>query len=1262
MKSPRFTLAIRVAIFYLLFSGLWIFASDRVAAALVKNAAGLTTLQTYKGLGFILISGLIFYFYVARENRLREGSQQDFSNLFEYAVEGIFQSTPEGRYIKVNPAAAQIYGYSTPEEMVASITDISRQIHVNPGKSDEFIKAIMQDGYVENFEAQNYRKDGSIIWTSSNVRLVRDKNGNPLYFEGFVTDITENKAAEQKIEASEDQYRRLVEHSPYAIAVHSERILVYVNQAAVRLIGANSADEMIGTSVINFAHPDSRPEILKRFRQMEQGLDVPPVEEKFLRQDGSVVWVETTAFPFTYQNKPAVQVVIRDLTEQKKAEEAIRASEERFSKAFRSSPIPTCITTVRDGYVVDVNEAYLRLSKWRREEVVGLSIDDLNIYSSPEDRLDFVEKLTNRKIVQGEESAFMTATGEQVEVACYYELINVEGQVCVLSMFLDLTEQRQSQEIIRASEERLRAIVDHTKNIYYSHTPDHTVTYLSAQTKDILGYDIEEASKKWQELLTDHPINQRGIELTQQAIDTGIAQEPYILELKAKDGSHVWVEVRETPVVRDGKTIAVVGALTDITDRKKAEENLERRLAELTVLHAVALAGSQSTQEDDVIKRTTQIVSGMLYPDSCGVLLLNEKGTALQAHSSYWGLQPEFEESEIPILQGISGQVASSGKTQRLDDVSLHPDYVEAALGIRSELCTPIRVNDRIIGVLNVESRKLCAFDREDERVVNTIAGTLGTALERIRLFAAEQKQRQQAENLREATAALTKTIDLEQLFEVILDSLSRLVAYVSASIETVDGEYIEIVAARGLPDEYQFVGKRTLLRPERWKVDILKPMVIPDVTKDERFERIEGTEYIRSWMGVPMIARNHLLGYLNLDSDQIGYYTEEQAALVQTFANQAATAIENARSFQAEKKRRREAENLQVAATAITSTLKVEEVLETILIALKQVTSYDSASVSLLEGDHVRIRAGKGLPKPDLAINRLFPADNGLLLAIQKDKGPIIVEDAQQDPRFKKWAAADNVHGWLGVPLIARGEIIGYITLDSYTVGAFKQGDAVLAQAFANQAAVALDNASLFQSLAETNEELTRAYDTTLEGWGNALELRDKETQGHTKRVTELTLRLARQLGLQEPELTYIRRGVLVHDIGKMGVPDVVLNKKGPLTKKEWTIMRKHPRYAFELLYPIPYLRPSLDIPYSHHERWDGSGYPQNLRAEQIPLPARIFAVVDVWDALLSNRPYRRAWSRKRAEKYIQEQAGTHFDPHIVDVFLKMITEKEET
>jgi PAS domain S-box-containing protein len=194
---------------------------------------------------------------------------------------------------------------------------------------------------------------------------------------------------------------------------------------------------------------------------------------------------------------------------------------------------------------------------------------------------------------------------------------------------------------------------------------------------------------------------------------------------------------------------------------------------------------------------------------------------------------------------------------------------------------------------------------------------------------------------------------------------------------------------------------------------------------------------------------------------------------------------------------------------------------------------------------------------------------------------------------------------------------------------------------------------------LQHAHQDLREAYDKTIEGWVKALDLRDHETEGHTQRVTEMTIRLARSLGCTEEEILDIRRGALLHDMGKMGIPDEILQKPGPLTAEEWQVMHQHPQYAYDMLSPISELNKALIVPYYHHERWDGSGYPQGLKGEDIPLFARLFAVVDVWDALSSDRPYRKRMPPKDVIEYLQQESGRLFDPNIVEKFLSIINIK---
>jgi len=241
-------------------------------------------------------------------------------------------------------------------------------------------------------------------------------------------------------------------------------------------------------------------------------------------------------------------------------------------------------------------------------------------------------------------------------------------------------------------------------------------------------------------------------------------------------------------------------------------------------------------------------------------------------------------------------------------------------------------------------------------------------------------------------------------------------------------------------------------------------------------------------------------------------------------------------------------------------------------------------------------------------------------------------------------------------VPMLSRGEVLGVVQLQSAVKNRYSMEDAEILSVAANTAAVAIETASLMESLNRSRQAVEDGYNATLEGLFRALEIRDQDTVGHTDRVTKLSTLFGKRLKLSEHDLVNLMRGALIHDIGKIGVPDAILRKEGPLSSEEWQIMRKHPEDGYRILMNVPFLRNSLDVLRYHHEKWDGSGYPAGLRGEEIPLQARLFAIEDVWDALTSDRPYRKAWGYQRAVDYIRANSGAHFDPRLVTEFVKIV------
>jgi putative nucleotidyltransferase with HDIG domain len=280
-----------------------------------------------------------------------------------------------------------------------------------------------------------------------------------------------------------------------------------------------------------------------------------------------------------------------------------------------------------------------------------------------------------------------------------------------------------------------------------------------------------------------------------------------------------------------------------------------------------------------------------------------------------------------------------------------------------------------------------------------------------------------------------------------------------------------------------------------------------------------------------------------------------------------------------------------------------------------------------------------------------------GMAGRVALERKPVhIIDISEENMAHRNQILKDEgVRSMFAAPMITKGHMLGVLELYCRKPTLPDEEWMDFLEALATQAAIALDNSQMYNDLQHSNLELTMAYDATIEGWSLALDLKDQETEKHTLRVTEWTVKLARLAGLSDLELVHIRRGALLHDIGKMGIPDRILKKAGKLTPKEWDLMRQHTTYAHDMLYPIEFLRPAIDIPYCHHERWDGTGYPRGLKNIEIPYAARLFAIIDVWDALTSDRTYREAWSHKKAIAHIKAESGKHFDPDVVNLFMKL-------
>ncbi|MCX8062468.1 MAG: GAF domain-containing protein, partial [Anaerolineales bacterium] len=997
-------------------------------------------------------------------------------------------------------------------------------------------------------------------------------------------------------------------------------------------------------------------------------------------------------------------------------EQALIENEALFSTTFHTNPHVMAITRLRDGVILDINHSFSQLLGLSPQEVKGRHLVETQFRIEPEELEGITQKIQEQGHIENFPLHLRLPSGEVRQFLYSAATVNIQNEPCLINVGTDITELQEKQQALERRLRELQVInavglatvsindeddliarvtailaaelyhercgvmlIDHTTEEVYYHPSYHINQPITTSSlplsKGLIGDVIQKGIPV---IVSDMHKDSRYIDSassTRSALVVPLRVSGEVLGVIDVESSRVNAFTQDDHRLLCTVADQLSGAIERLRAQKHAAE--QSRVAES--LAATAITLNTSLDLETIFEKLVKNVRIVIPCDAANITLLEGDETYIVYMDGYethgdveWTRNSRLMLSATPNYQ----EMLRSKKPLIIPDThssSLWRVFNQADW-IASYLAAPICVDGEVIGFLNLDHSSPNFFTTDHAKVLGTFAEHAAIAIRNARMFNEIRRRLNELEAISHVSLALRAAHSPEELLPLLLEETLRVLETSSGAIWLMDSNSrnYRCVLARGWMAESSI----SKIMVDQDFADLVstqgKMLVMPDLETENSVKSHPFSSIPKGWKVVclPIASTTDILGVLCVSLTPNHQFSQQDRNILTTLAEIAAIALQRSKLLVDLQHQADRLTSLRQIDRAISANTDFYVMAETILQETQRHLDLDAIQIWTFESHLSRLvfTAGVGLKRlPPTKAS--YTVGEGLAGKIAFSIQPLAIND------LRKWIAQNNYNdcqeyleegfiAYLGMPLMIKGKLGGVIELchrsQLSSLAANDPQWLSFAQTIASQTALAMENAELFRNLNNTLMELSISYDETLKGWAKALELRDRETGGHSERVTEWTLRIALALGIDKDHLIHIRRGAILHDIGKIGVPDTILLKKGPLTPQEWQIIHQHPLYAFELLHNIHFLEPALDIPYCHHEKWDGSGYPRGLRGEEIPLAARIFAVVDVWDALTSDRPYRKAWSQTEAREYIRSQAGKHFDPRIVEVFLKLLDETD--
>ena len=1303
------------------------------------------------------------------ENVVLDGRESRFFRLVENSPDLIYRYdfAPKRGFTYVNPAAAVITGY-TPEEHYAD-PDLGFKI-VHP--EDRHILEELSQG---NDPAQGplvlrwIRKDGAIVWMEQHNISIHDANGKLTAVEGIARDVTAQHMAEKALRESEDRFRDLVENSQELMCTHDlAGQILSANPAATGMLGY-PLNEILKMNIRDILVPEAQS-LFQRYIDeiVRDGKGSGFMHVRTVTGE-SRIWEYSNTLRRDGVNKPLVRGMARDVTEQKRAEVALRESRNQLTAVINSA-MDAIIVISEDQQIRIFNPAAEEMFGYKVDEIVGLPVDCLlperfRVAHHQQIKQFSQTGLTRRSMGNLGAIYGIRANGTEFPIEASISQIELHGEKFFTIILRDVTERMRAEEILRQRERALqKAQAVASVGNWVWHVPENRLEW-SDEMYHIFGIEKETFTGNLPDVISRaiHPADRAAVEQANLAVMQDKNPMPLEYRVIWQDGTvrTVWAEAGELVLDASGAALKLTGIVQDITRRKQIEAALREseRFATATVNalsvhiaildeHGTILAVNRAWRDFAIANHAApeRVCEGANYLQVCEA----SRG----AHS----------EEAASMAQALRAMLNGTQQDFVLEYPCHAPDekrwFISHVTKFEGE--GPVRV---VVAHENITERKLIedALRRSEEQYRNLFEDSpvplwvedfsevkrfvdellrrgvedFSTYLKEHPALAMECAQRVRILDVNSAAmkvyharekaellgnpALVVHGLRLEQ-FEIELTQIAKgLLNFERDAIDqTLTGVKIHVhvrssvvpgfedslakvivstmdITERKQAEEALREKERLLSESQRmgnigsWSFDIIADTVqfseemyrLLDVKPDEvppnvnglqgiayasdRQAALEWIESIRAGiqpkeLDARILRKNGELRFIRTHGAFVYGADGKPTRFIGTAQDVTERKLADLQIHQ----QMEQLNALRRIDQAIISGNRLHPTLDAVLAEVVKQLRVDAADILLLNSeDQILVyAAGRGF-RTQAAESALVRVGESHAGRAAQERRLIHIESLTSQPSnalLTKLLAGEDFVSYHGVPLIVKGRVRGVLEVfHRLPFQSYPEWIDFLATV-AGQAAIAVESMVLSENLQAANRALAESYDATIEGWSRALDLRDKELEGHTLRVTEMTMKLAARMGIREPELVHIKRGALLHDIGKMGVPDSILFKPDRLTTEEWEQMHRHAQFAYDLLRPIAFLRPALDIPYCHHEKWDGSGYPRGLKGEEIPMSARLFAVVDVWDALTSDRPYRPAWSREEALAYISEQSGKHFDRQVVQVFLEAMQQGGET